>query len=219
MACYRVAGAHKLYYAARGQEGVTYLGMTGDEGVRVTRDYLYQDITSDELGPQAIVDHVYQGSNLYLEFVLQELNFDIVQQFLHPFQNAFISGAVPDPNNTASPATVHQERYGVPGRLGCAVMGTLEVLPVAFSPAEAFNAGSASGTAGDYPATAATSPVAGRRYKGIVTGSIVENLDSSARFVPVRFQCYPFLVGDEPDELDAVYYHWTWIGTPSTAGL
>lgn len=201
MACNRIAGNHKLYYASYGTTGSpTYLGQTGPEGIRVTRQVLADEITGDELGG-GIVDHVYRGENLFLEFVVQEVNLDIVQQFLHPWHNTYNSGIA---------TAVRQEDYGVPGRLGCGVYGVLEAIPAPFSPAEAFTGGSAAGTAGIYPGTPASTPMSGRHYRGLVVGDLVETLDSSARFVPVRFQCYPFTDS-------SVIKHWKWISAVSSS--
>ena len=102
-------------------------------------------IPSDQLGPEAAVDGIYQGTNLELEFVVQEPNLDIVQMMLHPFQGEYVSGDV---------TSVDQEDYGVPGRLVCAVIGTLEAIPIDFTPAAAFSGGSATGAAGTYPTSA-----------------------------------------------------------------
>lgn len=201
MACDRIAGNHKLYYAPYGTTGApTYLGQTGPEGIRMTRTIITDDVMSDELGG-GIVDHVYRGENLQIEFVAQEVNKDIVQMFLHPWTNTYTAGV-----QTAA----RQEDYGVPGRLGCGVYGVLEAIPAAFSPAEAFTGGSAAGTSGVYPGTAATAPASGRQFKGIVVGDLTETLDTSARFVPVRFQCYPFTVS-------SVLKHWQWISAVSSS--
>lgn len=201
MPCNRIAGAHRLYYSPyKGSDPdtpvTTYLGMTGDEGIVIERETLIQDITTDELGPEAIVDGVFTGENMTIKFVLQELNLDIVQQFLHPFQCEYTSTDV---------SSVAQEYYGVPGRLVCGVIGTLEAIPLDFSPAAAFTGGSATGTGGVYPGTPPTGN-AGRRFRGICIGTKAENLDARARFVPVVFRCYPFLHSSETR-----YRYWYWI--------
>lgn len=202
MACDRIAGNHKLYYAPFGKtDGTVYLGQTGPEGFNQIRDFFMQEITTDEYGPSTVVDHVYQGQNVTLEFILQELNKDIVQMFLHPFQCTYASGVA---------TAVRQEDVGAVGRLGCGVYGVLEAIPAPFSPAQAFTGGSASGTAGTYPGTAATSPQSGRQYKGLVVGTLTEPMDSRLRAVPVRFQCYPY-------DVSGVTKHWQWISAVSTS--
>lgn len=201
MSCDRIAGSHKFYYAPYGTTGgPTYLGATGPEGINQVREFFTQEITSDELGPNSVIDHVYQGENLTLEFVLQEVNKDIVQMFLHPWQCAYTSGAV---------SSVNQEHFGAPGRLGCAVYGVLEAIPTAFSRAEGFTGGSAAGSTGVYPTTPAETPNSGRHYRGLVVGTLTEPMDTRARFIPVRFQCYPFT--------DSTFTkHWKWISEVST---
>jgi hypothetical protein len=203
MACDRIAGAHKLYYAPYGASSVTYLGVTGPEGINQVRTYNVQEVTGDEYGPNTIIDHVYQGENMRIEFVAQEVNKDIVQMMMHPWTNTYTA---------AVQTAARQEDIGVAGRLGCTVYGILEAIPLAFTPAQAMTGGSAAGTAGVYPGTEAASPSSGRQYKGIVVGDITEFMDARARFVPITFQCYPFLDS-------SVMKHWKWITTNSTSGL
>lgn len=200
MPCDRIAGAHRLYYMPFGATSATYLGQTGEEGMRQIREVKLQAITSDEYGPEAVVDHVFQGQNLFLEFVVQEVNKDIVQMLLHPFQSEYTSTVQ---------TSVAQHKYGVVGRLGCQVYGTLEAIPVAHSSASAFTGGSATGVTGVYPGTPNTGN-AGRRYKGLVTSDISESMDGTGRFVPVRFQAVPF------DDSGTTVL-WQWIST-YTAG-
>lgn len=204
MACDIIAGAHKLYYAPYGTTsgGVTYLGRTSEGGITQIRDFLTQEITADELG-EGVVDEVYLGENMTLEFSLMDVNKDIVQEFLHPYQQTFASGVA---------TAVKQEQYGVAGRLACGVYGVLEAIPVGFSPAEAFTGGSAAGTAGTYPGTPASTPLAGRQYRGLVIGTLTEGLNSRARIVPVRFRCLPYT-----DESSNRIQHWTWISAASSS--
>lgn len=202
MACARIAGAHKLYYAPFGDTTVTALGATGDEGIRVTGDEAVLDITSDELGPSTVVDGVYQGKNLELEFVVQELNSLTAQMFLNPWQQTYASAVA---------TGVSTENLGVPGRLVCAVWGTLEAIPVDFTSAADFRLGGAlgAGTA-VYPGTANTA-VAGRRYRGLVIGAKTENMDNNPRFVPIRFKAYPFQITS-----GGVWKMWQWITAVDT---
>jgi hypothetical protein len=202
MACDRIAGPHLLYYAPYGVSITTYLGTTGPEGFRQIREMKVQPVTSDQYGAEAAVDFIFQGQNMYLEFVVQEVNKDIVQQLLHPFQCNYTSSAV---------SSVTQEDYGVVGRLGCAVAGTLEAIPVGFSAAQSFAGGSATGTAGTYPGTAATNPLSGRQYKGLVVSDITESLDGSGRFVPVRFQVIPDLFSGSTLKM------WKWISANTSS--
>ena len=181
---YKIAGYHKLYYDPSGTLPTLaqYVGTTGDEGIVLTRETLIQPITSDELGPEAIIDGVYQGANVTLEFVLQDINQDHVQALLHPFQESSDSAV--------------QSRVGVAGQLGSGKAGMLYAEPIDGSPAyAAFGAGDA---------TANQS----RKFMGINVAPVVETLDATARFVPVRFQCYPF-------EVDSVLHFWEWVSALS----
>ncbi len=188
MLCNIVSGGHKLYYAPFGTAATAmtsddYLGSTGEEGIRQNREWLMQEISSDELGPGAIVDGVFQGQNMEIEFVMQEMNTLRAQQFLHPFQQTFTSTAV---------TGIQQENYGVAGRLACGVVGILKAIPNFHTPAAAFDIGTNNtGATSVYPGTA-NATVSGRMYKGICIGTMVESLDNTPRFVPVRFRCYPF---------------------------
>lgn len=200
MACDKIAGAHKLYYAPFGVTAVTYLGTTGDEGIRQVREMLWDQIHSDSLGPEADVDAVFVGQNMTLDFVLQDVNLDIVQMFLHPAQCEYTSTAV---------TSVAQEKYGVAGRLACGMLGTLEAIPVAFTPAQSFSGGSAAGTAGVYPGTSASSPLSGRKYYGINILEVTEEMGAKARFIPARFKCYPW-------DDSGTTKMWKWISTFTT---
>lgn len=195
--CARISGTHDLYYAPFGVTIVTYLGITGPEGIRLNRTSQYLEVASDELGPGSIVDGIYQGSSMEMEFVLQEANLDIVQQFLHPFQCTYTGSAV---------AGVRQEDHGVAGRLYSGVVGTLEAIPRPFTPAQAFTGGSATGTAGVYPGTAATTPLSGRKFYGIHIGEVMETLDATGRFIPARFRCLPWVDANDSNRIK--FYKW-----------
>jgi hypothetical protein len=188
--CYRIAGAYRLYYASYDTDGEAefpvwnanyFLGSTGEEGVRSNREFFMQDITSDQMG-QGIVDGVYQGSNLEIEFVVQDYARQSVQSLLYPWQTS--AGA--------TAPVVDQSLYGTPGSLACSKFGTLWMYPVTGTPAASFVQGGA------------TSGNNAMQFKGISIGPVAENFDTNARFVPVRFRCFPFYAS-------SAYRQFNWI--------
>lgn len=199
MSCNIIAGAHDLYYAPYGVTIVTYLGTTDGTGIKQISTADWKHVQSDSTGPGTDVDSIYLGRNMELEFVLQEVNRDIVQMFLYPAQCEYISSAV---------SGVAQEKLGVAGRLACQMQGTLEAIPVGFTPAQAFTGGSASGTSGVYPGTPASSPTSGRKYYGVNVLEVTEELGAQERFIPARFKCYPW-------SDSGTMKMWKWISAPT----
>lgn len=204
-ACYKISGPHEVWYApfdSADDFPVTYyVGQTGEEGIRANRDVLVQDIVSDQLGG-SIIDGVYQGANMEIEFVAQDVHRNIVQAMLHPWQTGAASEAgtaYTQGSNLYDGVGVQQEYLGGVGRLACGVLGTLELIPVANAPAATFQAGSAAANAN------------GRQYKGIVVGPIVETLDASPRFVPIRFRVYPFFTAGGGAAPGTGWKLWNWI--------
>ena len=194
MACNKIAGYHYLYYAQYGiasdalTSGDHYLGVTGPEGIRLNRETQIEEITSDELGPNAIIDGVYQGDNITLEFVIQDVNKEIVQALMHPFQTEGESVGALD---------VTPELVGIPGKFVCGVIGTLVALPLTGTPAA------------DFTGVANADGTPGRRFKGINIGPVLETLDTTPRFVPIRFQAYPYQT--TADVSAGTLRYWEWV--------
>lgn len=183
--CYKIAGPHYLFYAPyNGTDdfptiaAAMYLGMTGAEGIRLNRETLLQDIQVDQLG-QTIVDGVCQGESMELEFVLQDLNRQVVQAFMHPWNTAS-DAELSDSGNVALGDGITEEVMATPGKTVCSVVGTLWMYPIAGTGAYSYTAGGA------------TTGSTARQFKGICVGPLVENFDTNPRFVPVRFRAYPF---------------------------
>jgi len=192
MACTALVGYHTLYYVPSGATPSTsthLVGKTGEEGIRLTRDVLIQEITADELGPEAIVDGVYQGANMEMEFVLEEVNVESVQALMHPFQT------------NAAGTSVEAGHVGVTGTLASGRAGTLFALPVANTPAANQDTG---GSLDGY----------GRIFQGINIGPVVETLDTTPRFIPIRFRCYPYPLYASPSTL----VYWEWAAALKVAG-
>lgn len=179
MACYRLAGGYRLYYASYNGDGAGavptlavgfYLGSTGEEGIRMNIDPIYQEVKSDQLG-DAVVDDVYRGQNLQMEFVVQEYTRTAVQELLFPMQT---SGG-------ATGATVDTSLFGAPGSMACGFAGTLWAFPIPGTPAATLAVGGATLTAN------------AMQFTGMHVGPTPINLDTSGRFIPIRFRCYPFI--------------------------
>jgi hypothetical protein len=201
MACYKIAGAHRLFYVepylvgganpgavvtTTTMNADSYIGDTGEEGIRLTRETLLQDITSDQLG-KGIVDEVYQGANLTMEFVAQDVNREIVLRLLYPWQTSITDDGL----------DAQIQDYGPPGTMVCARMGVLVAFPVEDTPAYTADSG-------------ATGPFNfgsnGRAFVGINVGPVPETLDTTPRFIPVRFRCYPFY-----NTSTKLWKFWEWV--------
>lgn len=204
--CTKISGAYRLYYVPVADADTSptlanligtapvALGITGPEGVRLTREDHIDLIYDDENGPDAPQDAVFRGSSAHLEFVLQDINRKAVYQLLYPW--ALDSGN----SNHAEP-----EVYGTPGNFACAKYGKLEMIPIS---------GSAAATAANpNNADPGGSLGQGRLFIGLVEGPVVETFDTAARFIPVRFRCFPFAT-DGADDGTTVLWNWLSVVTP-----
>lgn len=169
MSANMIAGYHDFYWLPPGDSGPTdandWIGATGPDGINVSETDNLQAITGDVLGPNTIVDHVSQGVNVTIEFTLQEVKLIACKRFMHPWQYA-----------SSDSVTGSAGLLPTPGILGSAMTGVLEAIPRSSTPAASLNASGGNG----------------RRYYGICIGPRNFTLDTTARFVPIRFQCYPF---------------------------
>lgn len=161
-----IAGYHDLYWAEAGVSTAAALGATGPAGIQYIETRHHQEITGDALGPQSVVDGIYQGASVILSFQLQEIKKDTVKKFLHPHTNG-VSGSI---------VTTNEGFVGTPGTLHSAVMGKLEAIPRTGTPAASLHASGGNG----------------RRFYGLFIGELREGLDTNARFIPVTFRCFPF---------------------------
>ena len=166
MACNKIAGYHDLYWMPAGEENSVSLGMTGPDGLDLSKEMFETPITGDAFGPDTLIDSIYQGANVTLSMTLQDVKLDIVKRFLNPFTE----------DEEPSTITGRPEAVGVVGRLACSVAGSLYAIPRANTPAASLNASGGSG----------------RRFVGIASGPRNESLDTRPRFIPITFQAYPF---------------------------
>jgi len=162
-----VAGYHDLYWADRDvTSSPTFLalGSTGPEGIRVNQELSVAPITGDALGDTEL-DGIFRGQNLTIDFVLQEINDDVVRDFLAWFRETAVTVA----------NTPYHGELGQVGEFICNLAGTLEARPRIGTAANTANGGNST-----------------RRYVGVNIGPIQETLDTNPNFIPCRFKAYPF---------------------------
>lgn len=165
----RIAGYHDLYWMEYGvSTGAVLLGGTGPEGIQLELEEASTPIMGDALGPSTIIDHVNQGGNCILSFVIQEVKLAVVRKFMNPWTQS-----------TGTP-TYGEFRIGTPGALASqSAYGTLQAIPRTSTPAASYNASGGSGL----------------QFSGMRVGPRRFTLDTNPRYVPVRFQCVPFDIG------------------------
>lgn len=150
------------------------IGIIGPEGVRWSRQLAGEPITSDQYGRETILDGVYTGGNLFLEFLLQEANSAIVKAMAYAFSGA--------PSSTTTALFSAENELGNPGQLWSAACGSLVLTPVQGSPA--WNE---------------TTPV---RTFGLCGPAMGHTLDAYLRAgmksIPMRMLCLPYSDGGSP---------------------
>lgn len=157
------------------------LGIIGTRGIRQIRRFEGEDFGGDLLG-NSIIDSVYLGGQMFLEFELEEANKQNVMALMNPFT----AGAL-----GSTPTVDAGGRVGVPGTLATAKAGSLVLQPL-------YNvSGSLHTEAGSQ-----TTPV---RIYGLVTIAMGFDMEvllaSKRRTIPIRLRCYPYLnAAATPDE-------------------
>ena len=173
-----VAGPFRATYVGPNSANPTsgHLGVIGSRGIRQIRRFEGEEYSADLAG-NSIVEGVYLGGQVFLEFELEEANLPNVQALLNPFKNV-----VGQPNADTG------NEMGVPGTFMTAKAGSIILNPLYTS------TGNLHTTAG-----AQTTPV---RTYGIVTiaaGFEREELFSSKRrVIPIRLRCFPYSDGGSP---------------------
>lgn len=129
---------------------------------------------SDQFGPDTILDGVYTGGNLFLEFVLQEADNAQVKNMAYAFSGA--------PGGSASTLFGAENEMGVPGSLWSSAAGSLVLTPV-------------NGTR----AYSQSTPV---RTFGLIVPAMGHTLDqflkSGLRTIPMRMMALPYSDGGSP---------------------
>ena len=180
-----VAGPFRATYAPPSTSTITAstLGVIGEKGIRQIRTFDGEDFSGDLLG-SSVVESVYLGGNMFLEFDLEEANWNTVKALINPFRVGDLGGAAseadPDPSNYV----------GVPGTFASYYCGSLILNPLY-----------ASTTAGATHTSAGAQVTPVRTY-GLVTlaaGFQQEQLlASKRRTVPIRLRCFPYSDGGSP---------------------
>lgn len=183
-----VAGPFKAFYkapsASYSDSSLTQpasLGVIAEKGIRQIRTFDTEEYTSDLLG-SSVIEGVYMGGNMFLEFELEEANLNAVKALMNPYVIGQTGGA-------ASNADPDPSRYvGVPGTFSSSYCGSLILRPL-----YAYN------TTKHTRAAQQQTPV---RVYGLVTiagGFQQEQLFASKRrTIPMRLRCFPYSDGGSP---------------------
>ena len=101
------------------------LGVIGEQGIEVSRVVNGQEITGDNLGAGTMQDGVYQGMNMFVSFVMEEIDLDGVKNIVWPWHSALPSAD-----------DAHQGRIGQVGSLWSSKASTFLFLGKTGTPAE-----------------------------------------------------------------------------------
>lgn len=188
-----VAGPFRAVYQGPAASNPTsaHLGVIGSRGIRQIRRYEGEEYAADLAG-NSIVEGVYLGGQLFLEFELEEANLQNVLALINPFKTS-----------VSSPTADTGNEMGVPGTFMTSKAGQLTLTPL-YS-----KTGIVHTTAGNQ-----VTPV---RIYGLVTLAAgferEELLSSRRRVIPIRLRCFPYSDGGNPAKyiwysqaaLDATY--------------
>ena len=172
-----VAGPFRASYTGpAGSPSIQHLGVIGSRGIRQIRRYEGEEYAADLAG-SSIVEGVYLGGQVFLEFELEEANLNAVKGLMNPFRAA-----------TDHPTADVGNEMGIPGTFMTSKAGAITLNPLYTS------SGNLHTTAG-----AQTTPI---RTYGLVTiaaGFEREELLSSRRkVIPMRLRCFPYSDGGSP---------------------
>ena len=151
------------------------LGVIGEKGIRQIRTFEGEEYSGDVLGA-SIVEGVYLGGQMFLEFELEEADLTNVKSLMNP-------------SRTGAHGTADAAGYvGVPGTFMTEFAGSLVLEPLYTGTAQLHT------TAGQQ-----TTPV---RTYGLVTiaaGFQMEQLlGSRRRIIPIRLRCFPYSDAGSP---------------------
>lgn len=186
-----VAGPFRATYAgpAATNPVLGHLGVIGARGIRQIRRFEGEDYSADLLG-NSVVESVYLGGQMFLEFELEEANLANVLCLENPFRTGTLSTTIDGDNEV-----------GVPGTFATAKAGSVVLSPL-YS------------TSGTIHTSAGNQPFPVRTY-GLVTlamGFEKEKLMSSKRkVIPVRLRCYPYSDAGSPAK-------YVWYTTAAVSG-
>lgn len=176
-----VAGPFKAWYTGPGSPATPTqltLGVIGSRGIRMIRRFEGEDIAVDALG-DSIVDSVYMGGQMFLEFELEEANKPACMILQNPFQVSTI---------TSPPAEIFDNEVGIPGTFVTSKAGSLVLSPL-------YNVTGNLGTTAGGQAT----PVLTFGLITLAMGFDMEKLFASKRrVIPIRLRCYPYSDAGSP---------------------
>jgi len=162
-----IAGPFNLTYKAPGASVASSLGLVGPDGIRISRSVGGEPITSDQYGPETILDAIYTGGNYYLEFLLREASFTACKSLAYPFNET---------NTTNFGKNTLERELGTPGVLYSASCGEMVATAIA-------------GTA----AAGETTPT--RTYSKVILAP-GHNIDffikTGQKNFPIRLLCLPY---------------------------
>lgn len=175
-----IAGPFKAFYtpptASYSGATTSTLGVIGEKGVRQIRTFDVEEYTSDLLG-SSVVEGVFMGGNMFLEFELEEANLNTVKTLIQPFVVGHSGGGTG--HDDADPS----QFVGIPGTFATSYAGTLLLRPLYAKSASNID-------------TSAGNQTTPSRSYGEVTlaGGFQQEqlLASKRRTVPIRLRCYPY---------------------------
>lgn len=173
-----IAGPFKAFYA--GPSGVTptsaSLGVIGSGGIRQKHRFEIEEYSADLAG-NSIVEGVYLGGQVFLEFELEEANLRTVTAICNQFR------VTPDEGQYDQ-----ENQMGVPGTFVTSKAGSIILQPLYAA------TGTVHTSAGNQ-----TTPVRTYGLCAMAAGFESESLYSSKRKVhPIRLRCYPYSDGGSP---------------------
>lgn len=150
------------------------LGIIGARGIREIRRYLTEEVSADIVGG-AVVDAVHLCSQLYLELELEEYNYLEVMRLTHPFQETAVT-------DLAS-ILAKEGELGTPGLYESQRCGQLVLTPTSTTL---------------HSAGAQATPTRTYGLVKLAPGyELSKLLASRRRVVPLRLQCFPYLVNSK----------------------
>lgn len=168
-----VAGPFTMTWAPAGSNPTT-LGVVGSRGITEIRKYETEEVPADLVG-LSVVDAVHLGSQLFLEFELEEANLLAVSLLSHPFQNLAA--------NTLPNSLLDEGELGIPGLYHTDVYGQIVATPAFVSGVNGLNSAGQQST-----------PIRTYGLCSLAPGFELRKLLSSRRrTVPLRIRCFPYL--------------------------
>lgn len=177
-----VAGPFRATYVGPGgssNPSSAHLGVIGSRGIRQIRRFEGEEYAADCAG-NSIVEGVYLGGQVFLEFELEEANLQNVLALINPFKIT-----------VGNPTADTGNEMGVPGTFMSSKAGSIVLNPL-------------------YTATGNIHTTAGNQVTPVRTYGLVtiaagfereELLSSRRKVIPIRLRCFPYSDGGSPAKL------------------